>query len=214
MSTDLVARQPTDLEKLQDEDTEDFVTFRVGKQLFGVPVLSVRDILKLDNIAYVPLAPAIVTGSINLRGHIVTVIDVRVCLGMARPGPEPVAAIAAPAEEPVEADAEDEVSDDLEAPDTGTEIATVPEPAVKPKKAKPKESKEEIGVTVELGSTLYTLLVDDIGEVLSVSDDQREPVPGTLNATWRNYTDSVYRLEKGLLVVLDPAKLVDPKAAA
>jgi purine-binding chemotaxis protein CheW len=188
--------------------------------LYGVPVLSVRDILKIDKIAHVPLAPAIVTGSISLRGHIVTVIDVRVCLGMSRPTIKPVAAIAAPGAEPVEDRAGDETSqevDEAEAPEA--EKPAVPEAAAKTqepkeKEAKPKEAKEEIGVTVELGSTLHTLLVDDIGEVLGVSVDQKEPVPGTLEPAWRNYTDSIYRLEKGLLVVLDPAKLVDPKAAA
>ncbi|HBC06037.1 MAG TPA: chemotaxis protein CheW, partial [Rhodospirillaceae bacterium] len=60
----------------------DFVTFRVKKQLFGIPVLMVQDILSPDRIASIPLAPPEVRGSINLRGRIVTVIDVRVRLGL------------------------------------------------------------------------------------------------------------------------------------
>ena len=64
------------------EDLEDFVTFRVKKQLFGIPVLMVQDILSPDRIASIPLAPPEVRGSINLRGRIVTVIDVRVRLGL------------------------------------------------------------------------------------------------------------------------------------
>jgi len=61
---------------------EDFVTFFVGKQMFGIPVLRVQDILTPDQIAPIPLAPKEVMGSINLRGRIVTVIDVRTRLGM------------------------------------------------------------------------------------------------------------------------------------
>ncbi len=53
--------------------------------MFGIPVLKVQDILTPDNIASIPLAPAEVKGSINLRGRIVTVIDVRVRLGLGSP---------------------------------------------------------------------------------------------------------------------------------
>ena len=66
----------------QGENLEDYVTFKVEGQLFGIPVLRVQDILKPDRIAPVPLAPRAVKGSINLRGRIVTVIDVRIRLGL------------------------------------------------------------------------------------------------------------------------------------
>ncbi len=64
------------------EHLQDFVTFFVGHQMFGIPVLNVQDILTPDKIASIPLAPPEVRGSINLRGRIVTVIDVRVRLGL------------------------------------------------------------------------------------------------------------------------------------
>ena len=56
---------------------ETFVTFVVHGQLFGIPVKRVQDVLTPDVIAAVPLSPAEISGSINLRGRIVTVIDVR-----------------------------------------------------------------------------------------------------------------------------------------
>lgn len=61
---------------------EDFVTFFIGNQMFGIPVLRVQDILTPDRIAPIPLAPKEVVGSINLRGRIVTVIDVRTRLSL------------------------------------------------------------------------------------------------------------------------------------
>ena len=61
---------------------KDFVTFIIKGQMFGIPVLHVQDILVTDKIAAIPLAPPEVKGSINLRGRIVTVIDVRVRLGL------------------------------------------------------------------------------------------------------------------------------------
>jgi len=60
----------------------ELVTMSVGGAHFGVPVLSVRDVLDSPLTYPVPLAPPEITGSINLRGRIVTAIDLRVRLGM------------------------------------------------------------------------------------------------------------------------------------
>lgn len=57
--------------------TEDFVTVTIADQLFGVPVLRVQDILGPQRITKIPLAPAEVAGALNLRGRIVTAIDLR-----------------------------------------------------------------------------------------------------------------------------------------
>lgn len=65
-----------------DGDSETFVTFTVGGQQFGVPVTRVQDILTPDALAPVPGGPREVCGLINLRGRIVTVIDMRTRLSM------------------------------------------------------------------------------------------------------------------------------------
>ena len=62
--------------------TEDFVTFYIAGQLFGVPVLTVQDILNVQQITPIPLAPPEISGSLNLRGRIVTAVDVRKRLGL------------------------------------------------------------------------------------------------------------------------------------
>lgn len=56
---------------------EVFVTLSVADQLCGIPVLVVRDVLGPQVITRIPLAPAEVAGSLNLRGRIVTAIDLR-----------------------------------------------------------------------------------------------------------------------------------------
>ncbi len=63
-------------------ENEDFVTFYIAGQLFGVPVLSVQDIINPQRITPIPLAPPEIAGSLNLRGRIVTAIDVRKRLGL------------------------------------------------------------------------------------------------------------------------------------
>jgi purine-binding chemotaxis protein CheW len=59
------------------EPDRTFVTLSVADQLCGVPVLAVRDILGKQEITRVPLARAEIAGSLNLRGRIVTAIDLR-----------------------------------------------------------------------------------------------------------------------------------------
>lgn len=67
---------------MQSVDEQVFVTVYVADQLFGLAVERVQDILIPEKIARIPLAPPEVAGSINLRGRIVTVIDVRTRLGL------------------------------------------------------------------------------------------------------------------------------------
>ena len=142
--------------EMAEADTEEFVTFRIAGQLFGVPVLHVQDILRPKDIAFVPLAPPEVKGSINLRGRIVTVIDVRVRLGL----PEN------------------------------------------------ENNETSMGVTVEQQNELYTLLVDEIGEVLELEAGEREKVPNTLDQVWREFAVSIFKLEEELILVLDIDKLL------
>ncbi len=65
---------------------EVFVTLTVADQLCGIPVLSVRDILGPQVITRIPLSPSEVAGSLNLRGRIVTAIDLRRRLRLPPPG--------------------------------------------------------------------------------------------------------------------------------
>jgi len=63
-------------------DKEQFVTMVVEGQLFGVPILQVQDIVEPRGITPVPVAPSAIAGVMNLRGRIVTVINLRRCLGL------------------------------------------------------------------------------------------------------------------------------------
>lgn len=63
------------------ENEEQLVTMIVDNQLFGIPILQVQDIVEASKITPVPLAPSAIAGVLNLRGRIVTVIDLRKLLG-------------------------------------------------------------------------------------------------------------------------------------
>lgn len=57
--------------------TAEYVTVTVDGQMFGIPVLSVQDVLGPQKITKIPLSPPEIAGVLNLRGRIVTAIDLR-----------------------------------------------------------------------------------------------------------------------------------------
>jgi len=61
-------------------------TFHVGEGYFGIPVEQVQEVVLPQPITPVPLAPKVVRGLINLRGQILTAIDLRYRLGLGEPG--------------------------------------------------------------------------------------------------------------------------------
>ena len=54
-----------------------YLTFGLGREEYGLPVLKVREIIKLMDITAVPQAPPHVKGVINLRGKVIPVVDLR-----------------------------------------------------------------------------------------------------------------------------------------
>ena len=154
MTTDTLVPNADRVEK----NAQSFVTFTVAGQLFGVPVTRVQDILTPDVVAPVPGGPKEVRGLINLRGRIVTVIDMRTHLSLPKASADVIRA--------------------------------------------------GMCVTVESRGDYYTLFVDSIGDVITLSRDLREGNPATLDAVWREVADAVYRTDQGLLVALHVDRLL------
>lgn len=69
-------------------------------------------------------------------------------------------------------------------------------------------------VVVEHEGELYSLLVDAVGEVLRPEAASFEDNPATLDPVWRDVSAGIYRLEGGLLVLLDIARTLALRAAA
>ncbi len=135
---------------------KDFLTVKIGGQMFGIPILQVQDVLGEQRVTHIPLAPPQVSGSLNLRGRIVTAVNVRRCLGL-------------PPLENVE---------------------------------------NEMSVVVDHDDELYSLVIDEVGDVLSLNESEYEQNPATLDLLWRSVSLGVYRLDSGILVILDVPKLL------
>jgi purine-binding chemotaxis protein CheW len=71
----------------ESEQDIEYVTATIGGQLFGLPIARVQDVFVPDRIARVPLAPPEIAGLLNLRGRIVTTVDMRQRLGLPAAAP-------------------------------------------------------------------------------------------------------------------------------
>ena len=69
-----------------DHNLKEYVTAMIGGQLFGLPILRVQDVFMPERLTRVPLAPLEIAGVLNLRGRIVTLIDMRGRLGFGASG--------------------------------------------------------------------------------------------------------------------------------
>jgi purine-binding chemotaxis protein CheW len=59
-----------------------YLTVVVGSEAFGIAVLKVREIIRLQNITAIPQMPEFVKGVINLRGRVIPIIDLRIKFGL------------------------------------------------------------------------------------------------------------------------------------
>lgn len=142
---------------MSTNDMQEYVTVTIAGQMFGIPVLQVHDVLGSIKLTNIPLAPPEVAGALNLRGRIVTCINVRKRLGLG-------------------------ASEDV---------------------------KNTMSVVVEHHGEPYSLLIDSVGEVLSLREDQLEMNPSTMDARWRDVSSGIYRTENKLLVILQIDRLLD-----
>jgi len=62
---------------------------------------------------------------------------------------------------------------------------------------------------VDHGTEFYSLIVDNVGEVLTLPAAAMERNPATLDPRWREISNGIYRLDEQLLVVLDADRLLD-----
>lgn len=137
-------------------------TFVLNRHHFGVDVQNVQEVIRYQDMTPVPLASAVVSGLINLRGQIVTAIDLRLRLGL----PER-------------------------------------EPGQRP-----------MNVVVRTDDGPVSLLVDDIGDVIEVSQDDFEDPPHTLNGTTRGLVRGTYKLRDRLMLTLDMKQVLSFPAFA
>jgi len=133
-----------------------YCTFYLGAQCFGLDVLKVQEIVRHQPFTRVPLAHRAVRGLINLRGQIVTALDLR---------------------------------ERLDLPDRDVDC-------------------EPVNVVVQTDDGAISLLVDEIGDVLEVTEQQFELPPAILQGPARELIRGAYKLPDRLLVILDPERIL------
>ena len=137
-------------------ESQQYSTFMVDGFFFGVEVQRVQEVIKFQNMTPVPLASRIVRGLINLRGQIVTAIDLRRRLDL----------------------------------------------------KEREEGEEPMNVVIRTDEGAVSLLVDEIGDVLELTEDTLEPPPPTIHGVARELVTGVHKLEGQLLLILDIDKVI------
>jgi purine-binding chemotaxis protein CheW len=138
------------------EEESQYVSFWIEDQLMGVPVNTVQEVLNPQMIAPTPLARPEIAGLLNLRGQIVTAVNLRRRLGL-----------------------EDR-----------------------------SDGRPSMNVVVRFHGESYSLLVDEVGDVINVVGEELEPTPRTVDGLWKAFTKGVFRLEQRLFLILDVAALL------
>lgn len=142
-------------------DEIQLVSVRIEGQLIGLPITSVRDVFSIHAMTPVPRADRSVCGLVNLRGHIVTILDLGVLLGNRAGG------------------------------------------------RKSEQDAEPMAVGVEWQGEVFGLVVDEIGDVLSLKADSSEALPANMNANWSRFTRRVHKLERELMIEIDLHALLE-----
>jgi len=65
-------------------ETRQYLTFRLGEEVFATDVAKVREVLDFTTITRIPRTPEFMSGVINLRGNVVPVVDLRLCFEMSK----------------------------------------------------------------------------------------------------------------------------------
>src|ERR1700742_1309970 len=65
-------------------DTRQYLTFKLGEEVFAIDVSKVREVLEFTTITKIPRTPEFMSGVINLRGNVVPVVDLRLCFEMSK----------------------------------------------------------------------------------------------------------------------------------
>ena len=140
----------------------EYVTAVIGGQLFGLPISRVQDVFMPERLTRVPLSSREIAGVLNLRGRIVTVVDMRARLGLPKPedGKPPMAV-------GVELRGEsyglliDSIGEVLKLPDDGREV--------NPVNLDPRMAKMSDGVHRLDGQLMVVL---DVDRILQISPDK------------------------------------------
>lgn len=69
-------------ERVNTSMTDQYLTFSLANELYALAIEKVREVLDYTTLTHVPRMPAFLRGVINLRGNVVPVIDLRLCLGL------------------------------------------------------------------------------------------------------------------------------------
>lgn len=149
---------------MADDAQYQLVTFRLGDELYGVDIMDVKEIVKIQRIRTIPNAPYYMVGILNLRSQIIPIIDLhrRFHIGG------------------------DDGNAELDELESGFIILNI--------------SGMQMGI-----------IIDKISRVVQVHESEIQEPPQMMGGIGSEYINGVVQNDDGYLIMLDTAKLFDPK---
>ncbi|HMV79735.1 MAG TPA: chemotaxis protein CheW [Leptospiraceae bacterium] len=127
-----------------------YCTFYLDQLYYGISISTIQEIIQNQPILPIPLASENVDGLINLRGHIISVLNLNRIL-------------------------------------SGTES----------------ESELRTLLIIYTSAGLVGLRIDDVHEIISLSEEKKEPPPATLHGNLKAFISHTYKLPESFLLILD-----------
>lgn len=159
-------------------------TFFLNGIYFGIDVKHIQEVIRPQAMTRVPLASADICGLINLRGQIITVIDLQRRLEMSEPerGREPLSGRGG------------EESASLMLHQFSSKLVNEP---------------QGFNIIICCDDEIVSLLVDRVGDVLEFPQHTFQPPPATLKGRMRQMLAGAYQLQNGFLLILDTEKILN-----
>lgn len=132
------------------DNVSQYCSFYLEDLFLGISVESVQEVIRTQIMTPVPLSDSVVSGLVNLRGQIVTALNLRIQFGLS-----------------------------------------------------PTYKKPPMNIVISDADGAISLLVDEIGDVISVDPDSFDQVPETLDESYKRLLTGVFKLPGRLLLVLD-----------
>lgn len=139
------------------------VTFQLGDELYGIDIMDVKEIVRVQEIRPIPNAPSYVEGIFNLRREIIPIINLHRRFHLKRA---------------VLGDDEELLSG---------------------------------FIIIDLDGMKLGVIIDKVARVVTVETDKIQPPPQMLTGIGAEYIQGVIHQEQGYLIILDIAKLFNPK---
>ncbi len=162
----------------EDSNLRSIAVMRLGEEYFGLDLDTVREFIQVSNVTPVPCCPSHIIGNMNLRGEVMTLIDIRSALNVS--------------------------SADTFSPETADAALDAPSESSQSEQ----QTEQQKAIVVDVDGVVAGIPVDRLLDIVYVSPDSIAPVPVATTSARQDYFSGIATHEEMMLSILDFPKLL------